>query len=144
MEFTYLQVQKAKACQSIEEFKELAKAEGFDFTDKQAEEYFNAVKTGELSDADLDQVAGGGKKDEKGWNPNGGFSFDATCPDCNLTTHFVYRSYKKESMEKHDVTPAVCRCGARVAPFRESKECSFTKEGSSFMRFVPMRNLQDF
>ena len=61
MEFSKEQIKKAKNCATLEEFKTLAKAEGFDLTEEEAENYFSATRGGELSDDDLDKISGGTK-----------------------------------------------------------------------------------
>ena len=62
MEFTTEQIEKARNCKSLEEFKSLAKAEGLELSDEEANEYFNVTRGGELSDEELSAVAGGGKR----------------------------------------------------------------------------------
>ena len=53
-------LKKAKAAQSARELKELAKAEGMELTEQEAEKYFAELhKAGELADEELDSVAGG-------------------------------------------------------------------------------------
>ena len=61
MNFTPELVEKAKAAQTAEELLELAKAAGVEMTAAEAAAYFAQLnpKTGELSDDDLDAVAGG-------------------------------------------------------------------------------------
>ena len=55
-------IEKAKAAKSAEELLELAKANGVDMTADEAKTYFAQLnpESGELSDDDLDAVAGGG------------------------------------------------------------------------------------
>ena len=58
--------EKAKAAKSAEELLSLAKANGVELTEEEAAEYFAQLnKSGEISDEELDNVAGGGchKKD---------------------------------------------------------------------------------
>ena len=53
--------EKAKAAKSAEELLSLAKENGMELTESEAEEYFAQLnKSGELSDEELDNVAGGG------------------------------------------------------------------------------------
>jgi predicted ribosomally synthesized peptide with nif11-like leader len=54
-------IEKAKAAKSAEELLELAKANGVEMTEDEAATYFAQLnpKSGELSDDDLDNVAGG-------------------------------------------------------------------------------------
>lgn len=54
-------IEKAKAAQSPEELQTLAKENGWEMTDESAQAYFAQLnKSGELSDNELDNVAGGG------------------------------------------------------------------------------------
>ena len=58
--------EKAKEAKSAEELLSLAKANGVELTQEEAAEYFAQLnKSGEISDEELDNVAGGGchKKD---------------------------------------------------------------------------------
>ena len=59
MEFTKDQIEKASACKSVAELQELAKAEGIELTDDEAETYFAELNNVRVSDAELDAVAGG-------------------------------------------------------------------------------------
>ena len=54
-------IEKAKAAKSAEELLEMAKANGVEMTEDEAATYFAQLnpKSGELSDDDLDNVAGG-------------------------------------------------------------------------------------
>ena len=53
-------LEKAKTAKSAEELLELAKAENIELTAEQAKEYFATIHaSGELSDEELDNVAGG-------------------------------------------------------------------------------------
>ena len=61
MEFSKEQIEKAKNCKTIEEFKSLAKAEGLNLTEEEAKKYFQATRVGELNDDELNAIAGGGK-----------------------------------------------------------------------------------
>lgn len=60
MKFSNEMIEKAKTAKSAEELLELAKAENINFTPEQADKvYAELHKTGELSDDELDNVAGG-------------------------------------------------------------------------------------
>lgn len=60
-DFTPELIEKAKQAKSAEELAALAKENGIDISDDEAEEYFERLnKSGELSDEELDGVAGGG------------------------------------------------------------------------------------
>ena len=60
MEFSKEQIEKAAACKSVAELKELAKSEGIELTDDEAETYFAELNDVRVNDAELDEVAGGG------------------------------------------------------------------------------------
>ena len=62
MKFSNEMIEKAKTAKSAEELLELAKAENINFTAEEAAKAFAELnKTGELSDEELDNVAGGGR-----------------------------------------------------------------------------------
>ena len=55
-------IEKAKTAKSAEELLAMAKAENIELTEEQAAKAFAELnKTGELSDEELDNVAGGGR-----------------------------------------------------------------------------------
>ena len=59
-------LEKARGVKSVGELRALAKENGYELNDEEAQAYFEQVrKSGELSDDELDSVAGGGchKKD---------------------------------------------------------------------------------
>ena len=58
-ELTKEQIQKAMACESVEELMELAKAEGVELTNEEAEAYMAEMEDVELDSDALKQVAGG-------------------------------------------------------------------------------------
>ena len=53
------QIEKAMACETVEELMALAKAEGIELTKEEAEAYFDELSECELKDGDLKHVAGG-------------------------------------------------------------------------------------
>ena len=60
MNFTNALIEKAKTAKSAEELLAMAKAENIEMTAEEAAKYFAELhKTGELSDEELDNVAGG-------------------------------------------------------------------------------------
>ena len=59
MKLTNEQMERAAACQSAEELQALAKAEGYELTDEEAEAYFAELNNVHVSDEELDAVAGG-------------------------------------------------------------------------------------
>ena len=52
-------IEKAKAARSAEELLDLAKAEGIDMTEDEAEKYFEQISSLTLDDELLDMVSGG-------------------------------------------------------------------------------------
>ena len=58
-ELTKEQIQKAMACESVEELIELAKSEGIELTKEEAEAYMAEMEDVELDSDALKQVAGG-------------------------------------------------------------------------------------
>ena len=54
------QMQKAMACESAEELMALAKAEGIELTEKEAEAYMDEFISSDLDEETLAKVAGGG------------------------------------------------------------------------------------
>ena len=60
MTLTEEQIRKAMACKTADELLALAKSWGFEMTREQAEEYLAKMKTMELTEEELAQVAGGG------------------------------------------------------------------------------------
>jgi predicted DNA-binding protein len=58
-ELTKEQIQKAMACESVEELMELAKAEGIELTKEEAEAYLAEMSDVELDSETLTRVAGG-------------------------------------------------------------------------------------
>ena len=59
MEFSKEQIEKASACKSVAELQELAKSEGIELNDEEAETYFAELNDVRVSDNELDEVAGG-------------------------------------------------------------------------------------
>ena len=66
MNFTNEQINKAKQAKTVEELLAIAKENGVELTEEQAKEYFAELhKEGELSDEELEAVAGGKDPDPK-------------------------------------------------------------------------------
>lgn len=86
MKFTAEMIAKAKEAKSAAELLDLAKANGIAMTEKEADEYFAKLNAeGELADAELDNVAGGGCG-------GGGLdikSKDPRCPKCGNWLYLV-------------------------------------------------------
>ena len=59
-ELTREQIQKVMACETAEELMAVAKAEGFELTEKEAEAYKDEFINADLDDEALAKVAGGG------------------------------------------------------------------------------------
>ena len=85
-------VNKARKAKSVEELLALAKKNGIELTDEQAKEYFaqlNPTK-GELSDDELEDVAGGGCfGEEERYCPNG-----QTRLELRASCHGLYSFYQ--------------------------------------------------
>ena len=62
MELENEQIEKIKTCKSLQELKELAKAEGIELTEEEALFAFNSTHSHELSDDELSMLSGGCKK----------------------------------------------------------------------------------
>ena len=77
-------IEKAKAAKSTEELYEIAKANGVELTADEAATYFAqlSTKSGELSDDDLDAVAGGGCNDIIGTDGDVRITDSHSCPKC--------------------------------------------------------------
>ena len=69
MEMNNELIAKAKQAKNPEELMTLAKENGIELTEESAKAYFNQLnpKTGELSDDELDNVAGGGCHSDNGY-----------------------------------------------------------------------------
>jgi len=80
MELTKELLAKAKETQTAEELLALAKENGMELTQEEAEKYYAKLhQTGELADEELDNVAGGG------------CSSKLECPECH-NTDLIYCS----------------------------------------------------
>ena len=86
-------IEKAKVAKSAEELLELAKANNVEMTADEATIYFAQLNTtsGELSDDDLDNVAGGGCNDimGKGYYPDVQITDSHACPKCGSKIGFI-------------------------------------------------------
>lgn len=73
--FTPELIEKVKQAKSAEELTELSKENGVDITEGESEEYFEQPgKSGELSDDELDNVAGGRKGGDSSPHPKASYS----------------------------------------------------------------------
>lgn len=75
MDLTKEQVRKIMECKTADELLALAKSEGIELTREQAEEFIANMKTMELTEAEIKQVAGGSGCVQ--WCPG---DADLTCP----------------------------------------------------------------
>ena len=86
-------IEKAKAAKSAEELLALAKENNVEMTADEATIYFAQLgpKSGELSDDDLDNVAGGGCNDimGKGHYPDVQITDSHSCPKCGSKIGFI-------------------------------------------------------
>ena len=131
MEFTKEQIKKASECKTLEEFKALAKAEGVDFSDEQAEEYFNATRVGELNDDNLSAVAGG-KGGPGGWVLGYKKIFTCNCPFClqALSIDILFYEHTKTREIKVEIRPTKCtKCAAEISVERFPDRIVFKKNG---------------
>ncbi len=58
-ELTKEQIEKAMACETVDELLAVAKAEGFEMTKEEAEAYMDEFTSSALDDEALEKVAGG-------------------------------------------------------------------------------------
>ena len=58
-ELTSEQIQKGMACKSLEEFQAFVKGQGFDLEEDEAQAFFEEMYEMELTDEELEAVAGG-------------------------------------------------------------------------------------
>ena len=75
-------ITKAKEAKTPEEIVSIAKENGMEMTAEEAQAYFDQLnRTGELSDDELDNVAGGGCSQQGG---------EPTCPKCGTVLTVVH------------------------------------------------------
>ena len=99
--FTNELMEKARAAQTPEELLTLAKENGVELTAEEAKQHLDQLHpaSGELSDDELDNVAGGGCNDSSSepiYDPIPGFGthlyFRNGCPHCGDGSAYVYDS----------------------------------------------------
>mgnify|MGYP002627532854 CR=1 FL=1 len=78
-EMTPDQIHKGMACKSLEEFQAYVKEQGFDLDEKEAQAIFEEMFAMELSDEELDAVAGG---------------WDGRCSDNDCVNYTFHRRRK--------------------------------------------------
>ena len=124
MAYTNEQVNKAKKAKSVEELLAMAKAENVPMTEEGAQKIYDALhKEGELSDDELDNVAGGkGDEDtpaETAPTPApepiqvvvGNIdSFNPICPQCGVALYSYYKHPFSDNMGLYDKLECDC-CG---------------------------------
>ena len=112
-------LEKAKTAKSAEELLAMAKAESVELTEEQAEKAFAELhKSGELSDDELDNVAGGCggeeipepkyKEGDLVWI-SGGFA----CHTCGLYRAFKVTEVHRSPVGKHTYSVACPDCGEK-------------------------------
>ena len=91
-------IEKARAAKTPEELMTLAKENGTELTEAEAASYFAQLhpKTGELSDEELDNVAGGGCYAKDGY--------------LKTTLGYKCRYYEENSVKPFGVKGTCCRC----------------------------------
>ena len=119
MKFSKELIEKAKTAKSAEELLELAKAENINFTAEEAAKAFAELnKTGELSDEELDNVAGGCGK-EKIPEPKykiGDMVISSRgfpCHTCGIYRDFQITEVHRSPDGKHTYSIACPECGEK-------------------------------
>ena len=119
MKFSKELIEKAKTAKSAEELLAMAKAEGFELPEGEAKTVFSKLnKTGELSDEELDNVAGGCggeeitepkyKEGDLVWI-SGGFA----CYTCGRYRAFKVTEVHRSPVGKHTYSVACPDCGEK-------------------------------
>ena len=126
MNFTNEQIAKAKQAKTVEELLAIAKENGFELTEEQAKKYFAELnKQGELSDEELEAVAGGSK-----WSIIGTSSFESECPFCGKVMTIDIITYVNSSGDSYDeLTEYYCSCGAELEHSGGSAVFAYTRDG---------------
>ena len=119
MKFSNEMIEKAKTAKSAEELLELAKAENINFTAEEAAKAFAELnKTGELSDEELDNVAGGCGEEEI---PEPKYkigdmvisSRGFPCHTCGIYRDFQITEVHRSPDGKHTYSIACPECGEK-------------------------------
>ena len=109
---------KAKEAKSVAELMELAKAENMELTEEKANELFARLHAeGELSDNDLDDVAGGGcgAADTSDYKEGDIVAVsNKRCPDCNGSV-FNITYVVRDAVRNCDYWLECANCGLRAA-----------------------------
>ena len=129
MEFSKEQIEKARSCKTLEEFKELAKAEGLKLSEEEAENYFAMTREGELTDDELTSVAGGAKGEK--WIPIRTRYLRRECPFCghHLEMKAEILVSSKTGQRDKRLTPNKCPCGADIDYSWTTNNYVFRKNG---------------
>ncbi len=104
---------KAKEAKSVTELMELAKSENIELTEEKAQEFFTRLHAeGELSDDELDAVAGGGCAESALEYKEGDIValVSKRCPDCNGSV-FKITYVVKERTRMNDYWLECSHCG---------------------------------
>ena len=114
---------KAKAAKTAEEIMALAKENGMELTEESAKAYFEQLnpKTGEVSDDELNNVAGGG------CHNGDGRMITTVLNDCR---HWLCKYDGESWMNARDgfgVSTSVCKKCASSAVCKNCKYCSYEK-----------------
>ena len=119
MKFSNEMIEKAKTAKTAEELLEMAKAENINFTAEEAAKAFAELnKTGELSDEELDNVAGGCGK-EKIPEPKykiGDMVISSRgfpCHTCGIYRDFQITEVHRSPDGKHTYSIACPECGEK-------------------------------
>ena len=122
MKFTKEQIEKAKTAKSVEELIALAKENGIEMTEEEAEKYFADLhREGELADDELDNVSGG-----CGRTVVNVHYFTFKCPFCGQYSQIKYTRYDNYDIE---YSPDRCSCEARINLFPTNSAAEYIKNG---------------
>ena len=119
MKFSNEMIEKAKTAKSAEELLELAKAENINFTAEEAAKAFAELnKTGELSDEELDNVAGGcgGEEIPEPKYKIGDMVISSRgfpCHTCGIYRDFQITEVHRSPDGKHTYSIACPECGEK-------------------------------
>ncbi|MGN1103608.1 MAG: Nif11-like leader peptide family RiPP precursor [Candidatus Coproplasma sp.] len=114
-------LEKAKTAKTAEELIKLAKAEGVELSEEEAAKYFAELnKAGELSDEELDNVAGGCDDEIPEPKYQVGDLLDTPkgfpCPTCGVRRAFRVIEVHRSEVGDHTYTIACPECGTVFYP----------------------------
>lgn len=137
MKFSAEQIKKAKEAKTAEELSALAKENGIELTEKQAEAFFASLgKDGELSDVELAAVAGGKGEEPEPVHPDPKYkagesywikSSETWCTIVGVNWSDYYNEwvYSVEQVSTFHLVPGVTPPASRTA-LAEYREHEFT------------------